>query len=161
MLKEAADAYRGKAPDSVEGHLVSQLDEAYERLQAAFLEALQDAGKNYQETNGKKITTREGGVRHSVRETEGEKIKKAETARKHRLNQPSDISIRGTEQVVKPESVEAMDLEVDAKTDSVSPSLILSERTWTESDYVQQRTQKSNCANHPGDRHTSLRTGSR
>lgn len=85
-----------------------------------------------------------------------EKIKKAETARKHRLNQPSDISIRSTEQVVKPESVEAMDLEVVAKTDSVSASLILSERTWTESDYVQQRTQKSNCANHPGDLYTSL-----
>jgi len=62
MLKEAADAYRGKAPDSVEGRLVSQLDEAYERLQAAFLEALQDAGKNYQETNGQKNTTREGNV---------------------------------------------------------------------------------------------------
>jgi len=61
-LKEAADAYRGKAPDSVEGRLVSQLDEAYERLQAAFLEALQDAGKNYQETNGQKNTTREGNV---------------------------------------------------------------------------------------------------
>ena len=42
---------------------------------------------------------------------------------------------------VKNESTEALDMEVDAKTESVAPSVMNSERTWTESDYVQEREQ--------------------
>ena len=38
----------------------------------------------------------------------------------------------------------AMDIEVDANTESVSPSVLSSERTWTESEYVQQRDQAAN-----------------
>ena len=41
--------------------------------------------------------------------------------------------------VAKVESAEAMDIEVDAKTESVAPTVLKSERTWTESDYVQER----------------------
>ena len=41
--------------------------------------------------------------------------------------------------IVKSESSEAMDIEVDEKTESVAPSVLMSERTWTESDYVQER----------------------
>ena len=40
---------------------------------------------------------------------------------------------------VKSESVEAMDVEVDAKTESVAPTVLKSERTWTSSEYVQER----------------------
>ena len=42
---------------------------------------------------------------------------------------------------VKSESSEALDLELDTKTESVAPSVMNSERTWTESDYVQEREQ--------------------
>ena len=40
---------------------------------------------------------------------------------------------------VNPKSVEAMDLEVDEKTESVAPTVMMSERTWTQSEYVQER----------------------
>ena len=40
---------------------------------------------------------------------------------------------------VKNESTEALDIELDANTESVSPAILKSERTWTESDYVQER----------------------
>ena len=40
---------------------------------------------------------------------------------------------------VNTESSEALDVEFDANTESVAPSVQLSERTWTESDYVQER----------------------
>ena len=43
--------------------------------------------------------------------------------------------------IVKNESAEAVDVEVDTKTESVSPAILKSERTWTESDYVQEREQ--------------------
>ena len=51
---------------------------------------------------------------------------------------PKDI-IQNPDDVVKNESAEAMDLEVDKKTESVAPAVFMSERTWTESDYVQER----------------------
>ena len=37
------------------------------------------------------------------------------------------------------ESIEAMDVEVDTKTESAAPTVMKSERTWTSSDYVQER----------------------
>ena len=42
---------------------------------------------------------------------------------------------------VKSEATVEMDVEVDAKTESVAPAILKSERTWTESEYVQQREQ--------------------
>lgn len=41
--------------------------------------------------------------------------------------------------VVKNESLDNADIEVDTKTESVAPAVLKSERTWTESDYVQER----------------------
>ena len=38
------------------------------------------------------------------------------------------------------QAAEQMGIEVDADTESISPAVVLSERTWTESDYVQERT---------------------
>ena len=38
-----------------------------------------------------------------------------------------------------PTATEAMDVEVDDDTESVAPTVLKSERTWTESDYVQER----------------------
>lgn len=43
------------------------------------------------------------------------------------------------EEVVKSKSLEDMEVEVDTKTESVAPAPLYSERTWTESDYVQER----------------------
>ena len=53
----------------------------------------------------------------------------------------SKNSIRNERGVVKNKSTEAIDLNVDEKTESVAPSVLMSERTWTESDYVQEREQ--------------------
>ena len=50
-------------------------------------------------------------------------------------------SIRTEGEIVKYESAEAIGIEVDEKTESLAPQLIMSERTWTESDYVQERDQ--------------------
>lgn len=50
-----------------------------------------------------------------------------------------DESIHSDGLEVKNESVEAMDLVADEKTESVAPAVLFSERTWTESDYVQER----------------------
>ena len=51
---------------------------------------------------------------------------------------PKD-NIHNDSKIVKNESAEAMDVEVDEKTESVAPTVLKSERTWTESDYVQER----------------------
>ena len=47
--------------------------------------------------------------------------------------------IQSTGDVVKSESTEEMGIEVDEDTESASPTVFMSERTWTESDYVQER----------------------
>ena len=60
---------------------------------------------------------------------------------KARVSQTSDINVAQISNEVKNESVEAMDVEVDTKTESVAPAVLKSERTWTESDYVQEREQ--------------------
>ena len=52
-----------------------------------------------------------------------------------------DTKVSQPDQIVNNESLETMDLEVDTKTESVSPTVLMSERTWTESDYVQEREQ--------------------
>ena len=48
-------------------------------------------------------------------------------------------TIEYSEPVVKNESAETVGLEVDAKTESVAPKVMNSERTWKQSDYVQER----------------------
>lgn len=48
-------------------------------------------------------------------------------------------NIAQPESKVNNESSKALDVEVDEKTESVAPSVQMSERTWTESDYVQER----------------------
>ena len=55
------------------------------------------------------------------------------------IESASKNSIRNESWIVKNESAEAMDIEVDAKTESVAPAVLMSERTWKESDYVQER----------------------
>lgn len=55
-------------------------------------------------------------------------------------NNPN-TNIHNDSEIVKSESAEALDLEVDEKTESVAPTVLNSERTWTESDYVQEREQ--------------------
>ena len=50
-----------------------------------------------------------------------------------------NTNIHNDSEIVKSESAEALDIEVDEKTESVSPAVLNSERTWTESDYVQER----------------------
>ena len=51
----------------------------------------------------------------------------------------SDNKISQPDAEVNSESAEALDIEVDTKTESVSPAVLKSERTWTSSEYVQER----------------------
>ena len=48
-------------------------------------------------------------------------------------------ALKKKDDVVGNKSAAAMGLEVDEKTESVAPADLMSERTWTESDYVQER----------------------
>jgi hypothetical protein len=50
-----------------------------------------------------------------------------------------DTKVSQPDAEVKNKSTEAMDVEVDAKTESVAPAVLKSERTWTSSAYVQER----------------------
>ena len=54
----------------------------------------------------------------------------------------SKNSIRNNSGFVNSESAEAMDVEMDAKTESVAPAVMKSERTWTETDKVSHKGQK-------------------
>ena len=69
-LRGVVDAYQGYTPDSPEGRIVAQMEDFIGVLQEAYSEALMDASENYRANEGKKNTTREGGVKHSVRTTE-------------------------------------------------------------------------------------------
>ena len=68
-LKAIVDAYKGVKPDSHEGKLVSQMQDVIVVLESLYTDALADAGENYQAARAEKNTTREGGVKYSVRET--------------------------------------------------------------------------------------------
>ena len=50
-----------------------------------------------------------------------------------------DYNVSQDDPIVNTESAEALDLAVDVKTESVAPTVLKSERTWTSSDYVQER----------------------
>ena len=65
-LRGVVDAYQGYTPDSPEGRLVAQMEDFIGALQAAYSEALMDASENYRANEGKKNTTREGGVKYSI-----------------------------------------------------------------------------------------------
>ena len=60
-LKKAADAYRGMAPDSVEGRMVREMDGFFDEIQKLFAEGLVEASENFAAAEGQKNTTREGG----------------------------------------------------------------------------------------------------
>ena len=60
---------------------------------------------------------------------------------KARDSRTSNVNVAQTGNEVNNKSTEAIDLNVDEKTESVAPSVLMSERTWTESDYVQEREQ--------------------
>jgi hypothetical protein len=55
-------------PETTEGKLVSQMNDAFEELQSLFAEALVDASNNYQANKGQKNTTSEGDVKLQARE---------------------------------------------------------------------------------------------
>ena len=55
------------------------------------------------------------------------------------LRDVSMYSIRDDSGKVNEKSTEAVDISYDEATESVAPSVLFSERTWTESDYVQER----------------------
>ncbi len=65
----------------------------------------------------------------------------AGVAASHINNRASGDRVTQPGTIVKSESVEALDVELDAKTESAVPAILKSERTWTESDYVQEREQ--------------------
>ena len=60
-------------------------------------------------------------------------------AASHINNRAFEDNVTQPNTVVKNESAEVMDITVDADTESPVPAVQFSERTWTESDYVQER----------------------
>ena len=74
------------------------------------------------------------------KQKEGDPAKKFQATRPFAIEQDSlseNVAHAGTD--VKHQSSEALDIEVDEDTESVAPTVQMSERTWTESDYVQER----------------------
>lgn len=55
-------AYKGIAPDSIEGRYVAEMKDAVERFQELFTEGLVDASENFQVSEVQKNTTDDGGV---------------------------------------------------------------------------------------------------
>lgn len=108
-LKAVADEYRGAKPESPEGRLVAQMDDFVQVLQQAYAEALVDAGENYR-ANNKKADSEKQSARSRAEMTQEQQ-----------------------------EAVTDLDVTVDTNTESVAPAVLYSERTWTESEYVQER----------------------
>ncbi len=84
FLKRLKAAYNGVSPQTVEGHIVSQMVDAAQLLQDLFAEAMTDAGENYR--SAEKNTTGEGSVRHMSRE-ESASIKEQLVAASEKLNE--------------------------------------------------------------------------
>ena len=57
----------------------------------------------------------------------------------HNLDSDSKFSIRDDAAKVNEKTAESVDISFDEASESVAPSVLYSERTWTESDYVQER----------------------
>ena len=67
-LQTLVEAYKGVKPDSNEGRMVSQMQDVIVILEALYVDALVDAGENYQATKVQKNTNREAGeVKHQAR----------------------------------------------------------------------------------------------
>lgn len=69
LLKDTINAYRGVEPDTVEGTLVSQMDDLIAELQQVFAEGVYEAGDNYRKVE--RNNTQEGGVHHMSRDQNG------------------------------------------------------------------------------------------
>ncbi|MFR1436701.1 MAG: hypothetical protein ACLSS9_16090, partial [Acutalibacteraceae bacterium] len=68
LVSKIRKAYAGLSPDSAEGKYVAQMQDAAERLQALFSDALEDAGDAYAGSRGQKNTAENGGVKNSIRD---------------------------------------------------------------------------------------------
>ena len=66
LVSKIRKAYAGLSPDSAEGKYVAQMQDAAERLQALFSDALEDAGDAYAGSRGQKNTAENGGVKYSI-----------------------------------------------------------------------------------------------
>lgn len=66
LVSKIRKAYAGLSPDSAEGKYVAQMQDAAERLQALFSDALEDAGDAHAGSWGQKNTAENGGVKYSI-----------------------------------------------------------------------------------------------
>ena len=74
------------------------------------------------------------------KQKEGDPAKKFPATRPFAVEQDTlNENVAQDADIVNNESAEAVGIDVDEKTESVAPSVMFSERTWTESDYVQER----------------------
>lgn len=70
-LNALVNTYKGYKPDSVEGQMVSEMQDVIQTFEALFAEALVDAGENYQAVGKvQKNTAQEGGVKYSISRTD-------------------------------------------------------------------------------------------
>lgn len=68
LVSKIRKAYAGLSPDSAEGKYVAQMQDAAERLQALFSDALEDAGAAHAGNRGQKNTAESGDVKNSIRD---------------------------------------------------------------------------------------------
>ena len=69
LVSKIHKAYAGLSPDSAEGKYVARMQDAAERLQTLFGEALEDAGAAHAGNRGQKNTAANGDVKYSIRYT--------------------------------------------------------------------------------------------
>ena len=67
-IRSVIDAYRGVEPDSKEGKMVAQMEDALVILESLYADALVDASENF--AGAQKNTDPEGGVKYSVERTQ-------------------------------------------------------------------------------------------
>ena len=86
-LRKLVDAYKGVKPDSREGRMVSQMQDVILELEAAYAQALDEAGENFRAAE--ENTAGEGGVKYSFAGTN------AETADRSLLDRARQMEERG------------------------------------------------------------------
>lgn len=127
------EAYSEFIADSMEamlsdGNVLEKLQEMkkndrdlFDRIKAFFEKVLKDIRKFYQNL---KPDSDEG---------------KTVLQMKDQIEQIQQLFAEALAETGEMQAVEAIGLEVDADTESIAPAVMYSERTWTESDYVQER----------------------
>lgn len=122
--------YKKLSPESMEGQMMLEMKDSLEMVSQLFSEALVDAGEKYQGINKTEF--------HESEETESESD---EDDAKPDNGPTEEEFIRLFKEwgdwFDEHKAIQELGLEYDEDTESIAPSEMFSERTWTNSEYVQ------------------------